>query len=73
MRKTRGNEDVIDEQPDKHGVAEGAHRLALKTVIRALVDHASVADLGLRERITTGIEAYVTRHNPQAELERDFA
>ncbi len=63
----------IDERPDKHGTAEGAHRLALTTVIRALVDNASVADPGLRKRITTDVEAYITRLDPQSELEFDFA
>ncbi|WP_320204038.1 hypothetical protein [Agrobacterium rosae] len=63
----------IDERPDKHGTAEGAHRLALTTVIRALVDNASVADPGLRKRITTDVEAYIMRLDPQSELEFDFA
>lgn len=63
----------IDEQSDKFGTAEGAYRLALNTVIRALVDHASQTDPGLRERALTGVEDYVIRLNPKSELELDFS
>ncbi|WP_332304914.1 hypothetical protein [Rhizobium sp. GR12] len=63
----------INQLPDKYGTTEGARRLALETVIRALVDNASVADPGLRKRITTDVEAYIVRLDPQSELEFDFA
>ncbi|CUX55698.1 hypothetical protein ABVB70_22560 [Agrobacterium radiobacter] len=62
-----------NEQPDKYGTAEGARQLALDTVIRALVDHASLADPGFRERAMTGIEDYIARLDPQSELQADFA
>ena len=62
----------IIEQPDKYGTAESARRLALVTVIRALVDHASQADPGFRERAMTGIEDYIARLDPQSELTLDF-
>jgi hypothetical protein len=63
----------IKEKPDEHGVAEGAQRLALATVIRALVDHATSTDPGFRDRIGVDIEDYITRLGPQSNLERDFA
>lgn len=63
----------INEQPDKYGTAEGARRLALVTVIRALVDHASQADPGFRERAVTGIEDYIARLDSRSELQLDFA
>ncbi|QWW70261.1 hypothetical protein KQ933_10210 [Rhizobium sp. WYJ-E13] len=62
----------MNEQSDKFGTAEGAYRLALNTVIQALVDHASQTDPGIRRRALTGIENYVAGLNPQSELELDF-
>ena len=64
---------TIEKKADPHGVALGAERLALKTVIRALVEHASTTDPVLRDRIVADIEAYITRLEPQSDLERDFA
>lgn len=64
---------AIDEKPDRFGTAEGARKLALDTVIRALVEHASQTDPGLRDRAMAGIEDDITRLNPQSELELDFA
>ncbi|MFF2324056.1 hypothetical protein ACFVTJ_23660 [Agrobacterium sp. NPDC058088] len=63
----------LNEPPDKYGTAEGAERLALKTVIRALVDHANLADPGFRERAMTGIEDYLASLDPQSKLQADFA
>lgn len=62
-----------NEQPDKYGTAEGARRLALETVVRALVDHASLADPGFRERAMARVEDYIARLDPQSELQLDFA
>jgi len=62
-----------DDKPDTFDVAAGAQKLALRTVIRALVDHASASDPDLRDRIIATIDAYMTRLEPQSELEHDFA
>lgn len=64
---------AIENKADPHDVAYGAERLALKTVIRALVEHTSATDPGLRARINAEIEAYILRLGPQSDLERDFA
>ncbi|CUX06932.1 conserved hypothetical protein [Agrobacterium fabacearum S56] len=73
LHEERKDHMSIYEQPDRFGTAEGARKLALDTVIRALVEHASQTDLGLRDRAMAGIEDYITRLNPQSELELDFA
>ncbi|MCH4547308.1 hypothetical protein MK632_16190 [Rhizobium changzhiense] len=51
----------------------GAYKLALNTVIRALVEHASGADPELRGRITSAMETYIANLAPQSEREEDFA
>ena len=61
-----------EEKPDRFDVAAGAQKMAYRTVIQALVDHASATDPGLRDRINAAVEAYMTRLAPQSELERDF-
>lgn len=62
-----------EDRPDKFDVAAGAQKLAFNTVIRALIEHVSATDPGLRDRITATVEAYITALEPQSELERDFA
>lgn len=62
-----------NEKPDRFGTADGARLLAIDTVIRALVDHASLTDPALRERTMTAVEDYITRLDPQSEPELDFA
>jgi hypothetical protein len=58
---------------ERSELAEGAQNLAFKTVLRALVGHASARDSDLRNRITASIEAYTARLEPQSELEEFFA
>lgn len=51
----------------------GAYKLAINLVVRALVEHASVADPELRAHITLAMETYITNLGPQSEREKDFA
>lgn len=51
----------------------GAYKLAINKVIQALVEHASDANPELRGRITSAMEAYITKLNPQSKREEDFA
>jgi hypothetical protein len=64
---------VDDKNPDRFDVNEGARKLAVDTVIRALIDHASETDPDLRHRILATVETYLTALEPQSELEVDFA
>ena len=65
---------VLHEQKqDKFDMDAGAYKLAVSAVIRALVEHASDADSELRGRITSAMEAYITKLDPQSEREEDFA
>ncbi|WP_105374067.1 hypothetical protein [Neorhizobium huautlense] len=63
----------INEKPDRFGTAEGARLLAIDTVIRALVDHASLTDPALRKRTMTGVKDYIASLDPQSEAELDFS
>ena len=64
----------MDQQkPDKFDVDAGAYKLAVNAVIQALVEHASDANPDLRGQITSAVEAYIAKLNPQSELEEDFA
>ena len=62
-----------ENKPDKFEVDAGAQKLAIRTVIQALVDHASTTDPGLRDRISAIIDDYIAKLGPQSELEQDFA
>ena len=41
-------------EDDRHEMAEGAHRLAVRMVMQALVEQASSSDQELRTRIRDG-------------------
>lgn len=62
-----------ENRPDIFDVAAGAQKLALRTAIQALIEHASATDPDLRNRIVASVEAYITKLDPQSDLERDFA
>jgi hypothetical protein len=62
-----------DNKTDRFDVATGARKLAIDTVLRALVDHASATDPSLRRRIIGTVDAYVLKLAPKSELELDFA
>lgn len=65
-----GRADLSD---DGMQVAGAAERLALKTVIQVLVDHASKTDGGLRASAIDRTDADITKMMPQSEMERSFA
>lgn len=58
--------------PDPFDVAAGARKLAVDTVLRALIDHASASDPTLRDRLVSTVEAYLAAL-PDLDPERDFA
>ena len=61
-----------DANPDPFGVAAGARKFAIDTVLKALVEHASASDPALKDRIVATAEAYLGEL-PGSELEQDFA
>ncbi len=61
-----------DANPDPFGVAAGARKFAIDTVLKALIEHASATDPTLRDRIVATAEAYLETL-PDSELEQDFA
>jgi hypothetical protein len=61
-----------DDNPDAFDVAAGARKLAIDTAIRALIDHASATDPGLRDRVEAAIDAHIAGLDPKSDLGRDF-
>lgn len=61
-----------DANPDPFGVAAGARKFAIDTVLKALIEHASATDPAIRNRIVATAEAYLETL-PNSELEQDFA
>lgn len=57
---------------DKFGVAQGARKLAIDTVLKALIDHAAFSDSRFKSQVVASIEAYLSAL-PDSELEQDFA
>ena len=57
---------------DPFGMADGARKLAVDTVLKALIDHASATDPALRDRLISAVDAYLATL-PDSEAERDFA
>jgi hypothetical protein len=65
--------NMVMEDRDRFGVAEGARKLAVDIVIRALVEHASASDPGLRDRIVARVDDFIESIGSQSELEDEFA
>lgn len=62
-----------EDEKDRADLIQAAQDLALKTVLRALVDQASAADPGLRDRLTETVEARIARLDSQSEQSEAFA
>ncbi len=59
-------------EADQFGVAAGARKFAVDTVLKALVEHASATDPAIRDRIVETAEVYL-KALPETELEQEFA
>lgn len=61
-----------EQNRDTHDVANGAQRMALRTVMQVLVEQASTADPEVRNRIRANVDAFMGNLQPQSDLERAF-
>ena len=57
---------------DPHDVAFGARLLAIETTLRVLVEHISVSEPGVRDRVRDKLEDYLSGLDQASELESDF-
>jgi hypothetical protein len=57
---------------DKFGVASGARKLAIDTILKALIDHAAFSDPRFKSEVVASIETYLSAL-PDSALEQDFA
>lgn len=72
-QRTESNADFERERRDKLALTQSAQRFATDTAIRALVEHASISDPTLRNRISAAVEARVSVSDPLSQVEQDFA
>jgi hypothetical protein len=72
-RKTESHAEREREKCDKYALTQNARKLATETVIRALVEHASISDPKLRDRISATVEARVGVNDPLSQVQQDFA
>lgn len=71
--KPQSNADVERERRDKSALAQSAKRFVTDTAIRALIEHASMSDPALRNRIAATVEARASASDPLSQVEQDFA
>lgn len=72
-QKAESHAELERERREKSALAQSAQKLATDTVIRALVEHASISDPDLRDRISAVVEARVSVTDPLSQVEQDFA
>lgn len=72
-RKAESHAELEREKREKSALAQSAQKLATDTVIRALVEHSSISDPGLRDRISAAVEARADVTDPLSQVEQDFA
>lgn len=77
IQSTRGKRESCAElervRRDKSALAQSAQKLAIETVMRALIEHASISDPNLRARISATVQARVSATDPLSQVEQDFA
>jgi hypothetical protein len=59
-------------ETDPFGVSAGARKLAIDTVLKALIEHAARNDPTIKDRIVADIDVYLEAL-PESELEAQFA
>jgi hypothetical protein len=67
------SEMTAEDKRDRRELAEAAGRLALRSAVRTLIDHASKSDPGLRDRLQATIEHSIARGDPKSEAAEVFA
>lgn len=72
-RKTEGHAELERERRDKAAVMLSAQKLATDTAISALIEHASISDPDLRDRISAAVEARISVNDPRSQVQQDFA
>lgn len=72
-RKAESHAELERERREKSALAQSAQKLATDTVIRALVEHSSISDPGLRDRISAAVEPRAGVTDPLSQVEQYFA
>jgi hypothetical protein len=72
-RKAESHAELERERREKSALVQSAQKLAIDTVIRALVEHASISDPDLRDRISAAVDVRAGVNDPFSHAEQDFA
>ncbi|MGF0522823.1 hypothetical protein ACQEDT_15035 [Agrobacterium pusense] len=71
--KAESHAELERERREKSALIQSAQKLATHTAIRALIEHASISDPGLRDRLVATVEACASVTDPLSQVEQDFA
>jgi hypothetical protein len=72
-RKAESHAELERERREKSALTQSAQKLATDVAIRALIDHASISDPDLRDRLLATVEARASVTDPLSQVEQDFA
>ncbi|WFN87281.1 hypothetical protein [Agrobacterium pusense] len=71
-RKAESHAELEIERREKSALALSAQKFATDTVIRALVEHASISDPDLRDRIAASVKPRVSVTDPLSQVGQEF-
>ncbi|MDX3929905.1 MAG: hypothetical protein QHC90_29465 [Shinella sp.] len=72
-RKTKSHAELERETRDKSALTQSAQKLATDTAIRAVIEHASISDPDLRDRLLATLEERFSTADPLSQVEQEFA
>lgn len=72
-RKAESRAEIERERREKSALTHSAQKLATDTAICVLIDHASISDPDLRDRLVATVEARASVTDPLSQVEQDFA
>lgn len=72
-QKAASHAELERERREKSALRQSAQKLATDTAICALIEHASISDPKLRDRLLARVEARARVTDPLSQVEQDFA
>ncbi|WP_244600798.1 hypothetical protein [Agrobacterium sp. LAD9] len=72
-RKAESHAELERERREKSAHTQSAQKVVTETAIRALIEHASISDPDLRDRLLATIEERFSTADPLSQVEQEFA
>lgn len=72
-RKAESRAEIERERREKSALTQSAQKLATDTAICVLIEHASISEPDLRDRLMATVEARASVTDPLSQVEQDFA